>query len=131
MPTYITSRQSPLTATVDGTVAQLVDAKIPLPPGAQITDVTAAVVSAATGTTPTLTMVDNAGSPNTYLSAVALGVANVNFKGAAAEVGNVYPAGAELSFTAGGTTPAGGRIVVSVSYIVLGRSSERFGPVEG
>lgn len=71
-------------------------------------------------------MVDDLGSPTTYLSAVAIG-AVANGVLAAAAVGTYYPEGATLSFSVGGTTPAGGRILVALKYIRLGRGNEHFG----
>jgi len=121
------SRQYPLSANVTVTVETATTMFIDLPPGAMLVGGGYFIKTAATGTTPTLTMVDNLGSPNTLLSAVAIGVANVNASIAAAEAYNYYASGARLSFTTGGTTPAGGVIYVVVNYIIIGRSNEVYG----
>lgn len=123
----VTSRQYELVAMVSLTVSTAATTTIELPAGAMVTGGSAHVYTEATGTTPTLSMVDDAGSPNTFLSAVAIDVAGVNFQLASGETGNYYPNGAVLSFTTGGTTPAGGVIVVAVRYAVLGRHNENFG----
>jgi len=122
----ITDRQYELVALADLTVETAGDITIDLPVNAMVTGVNYNVYTAATGTTPTLSMVDDLGSPNTYLSAVSID-AVANGVGAAAEIGNFYPTGTTLSFSTGGTTPAGGRILVAVKYVVLGRGNENFG----
>lgn len=124
--TQISDRQYQLVAMADLSVETAATATIELPAGAMVVGGNYSVHEAATGTTPTLSMVDDADTPNTYLSAVAIGAA-ANGVLAAAEVGNFYPEGAVLSFSTGGTTPAGGRILVAVKYIVSGRGNEHFG----
>lgn len=125
MATQIIDRQYELVVLADMSAESALTTTIALPPKAMVTGLNYCVQTAAAGTNPTLTMVDNLGSPNTYLSAVAIG-SLANGVGAAAEVGNYYPSGATLSFTTGGTNPAGGRILVAVKYVVLGRSNENF-----
>lgn len=124
--TQISDRQYELAAMCDLTVALAATTTIDLPVNAMVTGVNYCVYTAASGTSPTLTMVDDLGSPNTYLSAVAIG-AVANGTGASAEIGNFYPSGATLSFSTGGTTPAGGRILVVVRYVILNRGNENFG----
>lgn len=124
--TQLSDRQYELVVMADLSVESAATTTIDLPAGAMVTGGNYNVYTVATGTTPTLTMVDDLGSPNTYLSAVAIG-AVANGVLAAAEVGNFYPSGATLSFSTGGTTPAGGRILVAVKYIVLNRGNENFG----
>lgn len=124
--TQLNERQYELVVVADLTVETAATTTIDLPVNAMVTGVNYNVYTVATGTTPTLTMVDDLGSPNTYLSAIAIG-AVANGVGAAAEIGNFYPSGATLSFSTGGTTPAGGRVLVAVKYVVLGRGNENFG----
>lgn len=124
--TQLSDRQYELVVMADISVETAATTTIDLPAGAMITGGNYCVYTAATGTTPTLTMVDDLGSPNTYLSAVAIG-AVANGVLAAAEVGNFYPSGATLSFSTGGTTPAAGRILLAIKYIVLKRGNENFG----
>lgn len=102
---------------------------IALPPGTMLMGGIYHVIDGASGTSPTLTMVDNASSPNTLFSAVAIGTDGAGgIFDEAAEVGNYYPSGAVLSFTTGGTdTPAGGDVLVAVRYIVIGRCDEIYG----
>ncbi len=79
------------------------------------------------GTTPTLTLVDNASSPHTYLNAVSVASPA---SGALANntVGRYYAAGAELTFSLGGTPTAGsGKVLVWVNYIVEQTSDELYG----
>ena len=122
----ITDRQYELVVMADLSVTTAATTTIDLPVNAMVTGVNYNVYTAATGTSPTLSMVDDLGSPNTYLSAIAID-AVANGLGAAAETGNFYPSGATLSFTTGGTSPAGGRILVVVKYVVLNRGNENFG----
>lgn len=124
--TQLAERQYELVAMADISVETAATTTIDLPPGAMVTGGNYNVYTVATGTTPTLSMVDDLGSPNTYLSAIDIATV-ANGVLAAAEVGNFYPSGATLSFTTGGTTPAAGRILVAVKYIVLGRGNENFG----
>lgn len=126
MAKNITARQWRLSVVVDITADNAADVKIPLPPGAMVLSGTYNVLTAAAGTSPTLTMVDDLGSPNTYLNAVAIGAAA---KGgiAAGVVGTYYPSGSTLSFSVGGTSPTGGRVLVNVDYIKLNRQNEHFG----
>lgn len=122
----VIARQYSRHAVADLSVSTAATTTIELPPGTLVLGGLYSVVTAATGTTPTLTMVDNSGSPVTFLSAVAIGaVADGTL--AAAGVGLFYPAGATLSFTTGGTTPAGGRVLVDVEYLVVGTQHENFG----
>ncbi len=134
MTTKIVERQYPLivvarvgiTATGSATVASTTTIK--LPPNSMLVGGSYRVVAAATGTSPTLTMVDNLTSPNTLLSAVAIGVADVGGLLATAEASNFYPSGATLSFTTGGTsTPAAGDVLVAVAYVIVGRCNEVYG----
>lgn len=117
-----------LGATANGAIPAATSMTIKLPPNAMIVGGAYRVVTGATGTTPTLSMVDSAAVPNTLLSAVAIGVADVGgIIDEPAEIGNFYPSGTTLSFTVGGTTPAVGDVLVVVSYIVVGRSDEIYG----
>lgn len=122
----VTSRQYSRHALADLSVSTAPTTTIELPPNSLVLGGLYSVVTAATGTTPTLTMVDNSGSPVTFLSAVAIG-AVADGVVAAAGVGLFYPAGATLSFSTGGTTPAGGRVLVDVEYITTLTEHERFG----
>ena len=123
----VIARQFSRHALADISVSTAATTTITLPPNTLVIGGLYSVVTGATGTTPTLTMVDNSGVPVTYLSAVAIGsVADGTL--AAAGVGLFYPAGATLSFTTGGTTPAGGRILVDVEYLVVGTQHENYGP---
>jgi hypothetical protein len=81
------------------------------------------VLTVVAGTTPTITMTDNASAPATYLSAVALDALG-DTAVAAAGIGNFYPAGGVLTgnVSAGAS---GGDFLVVVPYIIVGRSSER------
>lgn len=125
----VSARQSELVAMVNLSIQTAATTTIELPPKSMVTGGSATVHVIADGTSPTLTMVDDAGSPNTYLSAVAVDVAGVNFQLATAETGNYYPNGATLSFTTGGTDdPADGEIIVAVRYSVLGRQTDTYGP---
>jgi hypothetical protein len=124
--TQISDRQYELVALADITTVTALTTTIDLPVNAMVTGMNYCVYTAAGGTSPTLTMVDDLGSPNTYLSAVAIG-AVANGVGAAAEIGNFYPSGATLSFTVGGTSPTGGRVLVAVKYVILNRGNENFG----
>jgi hypothetical protein len=122
----VSSRQEVLAAIADITTVTALTTTIELPPGALLVGGFYNVVTAATGTTPTLTMVDDNGTPNTLLSAVAIDAAagtNAVFD-EAGEQANYYPNGGTLSFTVGGTSPAGGRILVVVQYVVLGRQTQ-------
>lgn len=124
--TQLTDRQYELVALADISVSTAATTTIDLPVNAMVTGVVYNVYTAAGGTSPTLTMVDNLGSPNTYLSAVSISAA-ANGLGATAETGNFYPSGATLSFSTGGTSPTGGRVFVAVKYVVLDRGNENFG----
>lgn len=122
-------RQYPLTAVADlsPAVAAAVDGEINLPPGAVVSGGMATVVTGATGTTPTLTMVDNASSAHTFLSAVAIATAGTIHALAANSIGRYYPTGGKLTFSTGGTTPAGGRVIAQVQYVILSRVNEHAG----
>ncbi len=122
----ITSRQYSRHVLADLSVTTAATTTIELPPNSLVLGGLYSVVTAATGTTPTLTMVDNSGSPVTYLSAVAIG-AVADGVIAAAGVGLFYPAGAIFTFTTGGTTPAGGRVLVDLEYVTTLTEHERFG----
>lgn len=124
--TQISDRQYELVAMADLSVTTAATTTIDLPAGAMVTGLNYCVYTAAGGTSPTLTMVDDLGSPNTYLSAVAIG-AVANGTGASAEIGNFYPSGTTLSFSTGGTSPTGGRILVALKYVILNRGNENFG----
>lgn len=134
MATNIIERQNVKVAvarvgvTANGSATLASTTTIKLPPGAMLQGGYYFVVSAATGTTPTLSIVDNATAPNTIASALAIGVANVGgILDEAGEAANYYPTGTTLSFTTGGTTPAAGDVLVAVHYIVLGRCDEIYG----
>lgn len=137
MTTKIIERQSPLVViarvgvtlvTATNPLATLASTTtMKLPPGSLLVGGGYRVVGAATGTSPTLSMVDDLSSPNTLLSAVAIGVADVGGLLATAEASNYYPSGCTLSFTTGGTTPAVGDVLVFVKYVVVGRCSEIYG----
>lgn len=124
---YINSRQyeRSAVAVIDGSLSQ--GTKMLLPPGAVVTGGGYTVAAAVGGTTPTLTLVDNASSPHTYLNAVSVASPA---SGALANntVGRYYAAGAELTFSLGGTPAAGsGKVLVWVNYIVEQTSDELYG----
>ncbi len=124
----IIERQYPLVAVARISVETAATTTIKLPPNTMLQGGYYHVIDGASGTSPTLSMVDSAGSPQTLLSAVAIGTDGAGgIIDEAGEVGNFYPAGTTLSFTTGGTTPAGGDILVAVNYIVVGRCSEVYG----
>lgn len=85
------------------------------------------VITAFNGTTPTISVVDNAGTPNTYLASTALtaGVKAMD----AAEANNYYPSGARISIlpVVASGTPTAGRAIVTFTGVVLGRQNERVG----
>ncbi len=123
----VIARQYSRHALADLSVSTAATTTIVLPPKTLVLGGIYSVVTGATGTSPTLTMVDNSGSPVTYLSAVAISaVADGTL--AAAGVGLYYPAGATLSFSTGGTTPAGGRVLVALEYLVVDTQHENYGP---
>lgn len=121
----ISARQWGLAVFADLTVTTAATTQIDVPPGTMVTGGVYSVFTAATGTTPTLSMQDDAGTPNVYLSAVAIG-AVANGVLAAAKIGTFYPSGARFTFTTGGTTPAGGRILVLLQYVILLRQNELY-----
>lgn len=125
----ITERQYPLVAIARVSIESAATTTIQLPPNAMLMGGYYHVYEAATGTTPTLTMVDSAETPDTILSAVAIGTAPAGgVLDEAAALGNFYPSGTTLSFTTGGTdTPAGGDVLVAVQFVVVGRSNEVYG----
>lgn len=116
-----------ITATGSATLASTTTIK--LPPGSMLQGGFYHVIDGATGTLPTLSMVDSATAPQTIMSAVAIATDGAGgILDEAGEVANYYPAGTTLSFTTGGTdTPAGGDVLVAVHYIVIGRSDEIYG----
>lgn len=85
------------------------------------------VVTAFDGTTPTVSVVDNAGTPNTYLASTAMTAGVKTFD--AAEANNYYPSGARISIlpVVASGTPTAGRAIVILDGVVLGRQNERVG----
>lgn len=115
-----TERQYPKYVAANFTIATAADATIKLPPGSLITNGGSTVVTAATGTSPTITATDNASAPFALISAGAVGVAGTVAALASNAVGRYYPAGATIAFTTGGTTPGGGEFIVRIEYIIVG-----------
>lgn len=116
--------QYPLYAVLDFT-ADDTDLTLKLPPGAwTLPGTQARLITALTGTTPTISLVDNASSPVTYISAEAAGSAGAIAVDAVA-ANNYYPAGGTLTISFGGTNPAGGRGLIAVPYVILGRQNEK------
>lgn len=124
---YINNRQYPrhAVAVVNGDLS--LGSKILLPPRALITGGGITVVTAIAGTSPTITMVDNAGSPFTFLSAIAAGTTTVAAL-ATNSVGRYYAAGAELTISLGGTPTAGtGKAIIHLQYIEELAENELYG----
>ena len=98
-----------------------------LPPGALVVGGGITVATAIAGTSPTITLVDNAGSPFTFLSAIAAGTTTVAAL-ANNSIGRFYPAGAKLTFTLGGTPTAGtGKALVHLHYVLELAENELYG----
>lgn len=85
------------------------------------------VITAFDGTTPTVSVVDNAQTPNEFLATTALTAGVKAF--ASGEANNYYPSGARiriLPVVASGTATAG-RAIVVFEGVVVGRQNERVG----
>ena len=124
---YINNRQYPrvAVAVVDGGLSQ--GDKLLLPPRSLVVGGGITVATIIAGTSPTITMVDNAGSPFTFLSAIAAGATTVAAL-AANSVGRYYAAGAELTITLGGTPTAGtGKAIIHLHYIEELAENELYG----
>lgn len=123
----VVDRQWRLVIVADLTAATALTSVIKLPPDTFLLSGFYYVITAATGTTPTLTMVDAQTSPVTLLSAVAIGTAAATGNIVGSGTPRFYAAAQSLTFTVGGTTPAGGRVIVSLDYSVIGRGNEFYG----
>ncbi len=100
--------------------------RIDLPPSACITGVEGNVLTAFNGTAPTFTLADNSTTPVDYFNA-ASGSAVGPVAGNTAAIGLFYPAGAELTFSVGGTvSPTTGVVLIAVRYYIDGRSNESY-----
>lgn len=95
-----------------------------LPPGAIVMSAGYNITEAATGTTPTISLADDQDTPLDYMAAVAFAVADAAITAADRQF---YPAGATLTFSIGGTTPAGGKAYVWVEYISITAQDELYG----
>lgn len=115
-----TERQYPKYVAANFTVATAAEATIKLPPGSLVVGGGSTVVTGATGTSPTITATDNASAPFALINAGAVSAAGTVAALAAGSVGRYYPAGATITFTTGGTAPAGGEFIVNIGYIIVG-----------
>lgn len=123
----VVDRQYALSVLADLNVLTAPKAKIKLPPDSFLLDGFYYVITGATGTTPTLTMVDSQASPVTLLSAVAISAANATGNIVGSGTPRFYSAAQTLTFTVGGTLPVGGRVIVALRYVVIGRGNEFYG----
>lgn len=123
----VVDRQWRLTILADINVLNAPKSIIKLPPDTFLLSGFYYVITAATGTTPTLSMVDSQASPVTLLSAVSIATVNATGNIAGSGTPRYYPAAQSLTFSVGGTTPAGGRVIISLDYVVLGRGNEFYG----
>lgn len=128
---HINNRQYPrvVVAEVDGSLSN--GDTFLLPPHALVIGGGYSVTTAVAGTTPTLTLTDDAGSPHKFLDAVS--TASVAAGNLAASTANrYYPSGATLTFTQGGTPTAGtGKVLVHVWYVEVGAEHELYGRSDG
>lgn len=117
------SVQYPLFHIVDTTADE--DFTIHLPPNSLVLGGGfVSVTTVAAGTTPVLDIDDNSVSPIAYanaLAADALGDTAIS----STATGVFYPAGATLSGVFSGADHAGGRFLIVIPYVVVGRLNEK------
>lgn len=123
---YINSRQyvKAAVAVVDADLST--GSKILLEPGAMLLGGRGTIVSAATGTTPTLTLTAHTASgPVLVINAQAIS-APATFD-ISTGAGSYFAAGVEMEFSVGGTDPAGGKIIVELEYVLEDGQNELYG----
>lgn len=125
---YHNNRQYPKFATAVIRAVQGEGTKILLPPGSLILgDGGLTVTTAFTGTSPTITIADNANTPKEYIDTKSLATpAYLSLESDVA--GTYYPAGAELTITFGGTvTPGSGEAIFYFGYLIKDAENELYG----
>lgn len=100
---------------------------IDIPPGSIIMNGFTKTLVAFNGTTPTVTIQDNAGTPNVFVNAAAIATLDGVNQFAAGELGNYYPAGAKITIDLAGTGVTAGQLAVVMTLVVMGRQNERVG----
>lgn len=131
MALSLNNRQYPKYTTAVITDSTTDNVQIQLPPGAIVLSAASpglVIVDAFAGTTPTITIVDNSGTPvNVIAAASSLGtVATIAL--AAGMANKYYPAGAVLTISFGGTVTAGsGKAIFCLGYLVENAENELYG----
>lgn len=125
---YHNNRQYPKFATAVIRAVTGEGTKILLPPGSLILgDGGLTVTDAFAGSSPTITITDNANTPKGYIEAESLGA--LAYHPLESDVaGTYYPAGAELTITFGGTvTAASGEAIFCFGYLIRDAENELYG----
>jgi hypothetical protein len=125
---YHNNRQYPKFATAIITAVAGEGTQILLPPGSLILgDGGLTVTDAFAGSSPTITIQDNAGVPKGYIEAESLGA--LAYHPLEADVaGTYYPAGATLTISFGGTVTAGtGEAIFTFGYVIKTAENELYG----
>ena len=99
--------------------------KIIVQPGSLFLGGRLTVVTGMGGTSPTLTLVDNLSSPTTIINAQALGSATT--AAVTAGAGTFYAAGAEFTFSLGGSGHTGGKVLVALEFLTEDGQNEMYG----
>lgn len=125
---YHNNRQYPKFATAVIRAVQGEGTKILLPPGSLVLgDGGLTIVDAFSGTTPTISITDDANTPKGYIESESL--STPAYHPLESDVaGTYYPAGAVLTVTFGGTvTPDSGEAIFCFGYLVKDAENELYG----
>lgn len=125
---YHNNRQYPKFATAVIRAVQGEGTKILLPPGSLLLgDGGLTIVTAFSGTSPTISITDNANTPKGYIETESL--STPAYHPLESDVaGTYYPAGAELTISFGGTVTAGsGEAIFCFGYLIKDAENELYG----